>query len=414
MNILLINTNRFKDPPAIPLAIETLHCALTNKGFDVTVLDLCFVENPIKEIEDFINSHRPDAVCLSVRNVDSGVFPLSEFYLPEVKTFVDKMRSLTSAPIIVGGSAVTAAPQGILNFLKPDIVIEGPGEATLPEILNDKKLLAMKGRIIQGKLPESFAVRRKGIVNYQQYVKAGGIAGFETHKGCSNHCPSCVEANTRVRFKDHQDVLLELKDLVDLNLTHLHLCDSEFNEDLDYSVALLEKMVNEHLPLKWSLYLKTGNYSSRLFELLKQSGVYSTTLCIESQMRDEKYWRAVKEMISLIKSVGIRIVADLLLGLPGEDENTYQWHIDFLLRNSPDEVVFNPYFRLYEKSAASRIIINDPVLRQKVFYPLGKDETLLAPAFYCGIDLEKLKAAIGNNPLFKIIGDKKGVDYQQG
>ena len=48
MKILLINPNRYHDPPVMPLGIEYLAGAVTESGHDVYVFDLCFSDNPMK------------------------------------------------------------------------------------------------------------------------------------------------------------------------------------------------------------------------------------------------------------------------------------------------------------------------------------------------------------------------------
>ena len=70
--------------------------------------------------------------------------------------------------------------------------------------------------------------------DYKKYVDSGGVLGFETHKGCSSSCVYCLEANSKVVFKRPEDVVEEIKHFTDLGYTHFHLCDSEFNESLEY------------------------------------------------------------------------------------------------------------------------------------------------------------------------------------
>ena len=49
-NILLVNPNRFRNPPVIPIGLEYLLTALEKYSHNVDILDLCFCESPEEEL----------------------------------------------------------------------------------------------------------------------------------------------------------------------------------------------------------------------------------------------------------------------------------------------------------------------------------------------------------------------------
>lgn len=407
--VLFINPNRYRYPPTIPLGVEHLIHALEQSGVHTRVLDLCFSEDPTGEITAALGKATYDAVCVTVRNVDTVLYPDTEFFLPEIRNYIRLIKSLARCPVIIGGAALPADPEGILRFLGADIAVAGPGEATLPRLLKDPNLRMRKGEVIMGRAPEGTG--RRNDFDYSAYFREGGIAGFETHKGCSSVCVFCTEARSRVCFRRPEDVVSELRDMAEQGFSHLHLCDSEFNEDAGFCIRLLKLMIKERLGIKWALYMKPGVTDGRFFELLSASGAYLVTLSVDTYRRSPEYWRQTREMVRLARESGIRVSLELLAGFPREDEVTLKKGIEFLAGSGADDAMINVYLRLYKRLGITRLIEADPALQRHVIgEPAG---SYLHPVFYSHITLERLgELTAGVNGL-KIAGAEKGVNYQK-
>jgi Radical SAM superfamily/B12 binding domain len=410
--ILFVNPNKYLTPPVIPIGIEYVAHVLREHGYGVEVIDLCFSQDPLKDIEKSINDSLPDAVCFTIRNIDSALYMNNEYFLPEIKGYIFHVKNLSDAPVIIGGAALPVDPPGILYFLGADIAIVGPGEQSLPLILNDEEILKKKGTIIRGRLPMSFCPARGNTVSYGQYLERDGIAGFETHKGCTASCAYCIEAGSPVVFKRPADVVGELRELAEKGVHHLHLCDSEFNEDLDFSLEVLDAMVREGPDIRWTLYMKPGDYNRRLFKLLKDSGAYLITLTADTFHKCPGYWTDIESMVYLAKKSGIAISIDLLSGFPYETEDTLKDALDFFWRIEPDDVVVNVHIRIYGNTQIKGIIERDLALRGFIKESGEDDHTYLSPRFYNHIPDERLKELIRGGSLFRIAGEERGVNYQ--
>lgn len=413
MKLLLINPNRYMNPPVIPLGIEYLACGLENRSVDVAVLDLCFSNDPVGELDRAIDDLRPDAIGVTIRNLDSVLYPDTEFFLPEIRMYVQRVKERTERPVIIGGAALAADPEGILDFVGADIAVLGPGEETLPALLMDGSSLRNGPKVVPGSVERSFCPQRKGLFDYGDYLAKDGIPGFETHKGCSSRCVYCIEAGTAVWHREVSDVVAELGQLAELGFNHLHLCDSEFNENLDFCVALLEAMNDRQLGLRWAVYMKPGTCNPRMVELLSGSGAYLVTLTVDTFQREERYWSDVESMIALCRDAGIRTSIDFLTGFPGESEDVVKKSLDFFTKARPDEVVVNVFLRLYESLAVTRIVQADHSLSRFVTGQNNGDGLLLHPVFYNHVPVEKLKETIGGDRMFRIAGDEKVVNYQK-
>jgi len=409
--ILLVNPNRYHSPPVIPLGLEYVTHALRKHSFEVRVLDLCFSGDSFRELEEEIRSFAPHVVGLTLRNIDSVLYPDTEYFLPEIKELIGRIRRMGDLPVLIGGAALPADPEGILNFVGADVAIVGPGEKTLPRILQDVSELKGTRRIIYGEPPESFCPRRGELFSYKEYLSQDGLVGFETHKGCSSRCPYCMEAQSPVHYRDPSDVVGELRQLAELGITRLHLCDAEFNEDLGAVLAFLRVFEEAGLGLQWTLYMKPWNYSFELFERLRKTGADLVTLSVDSLQSSPDYWKDVEEMISLAGQNGIRISIDFLTGFPYEDEETLKRSLDFFRKTGPDEVVVNVYLRLYRRLSLTRIVQSDPSLASFLIGP-KENGGLLAPVFYNHVSGERIRELIGQDPLFRIAGAEKVVNYQ--
>ncbi|MCI0480640.1 MAG: cobalamin-dependent protein, partial [Candidatus Dadabacteria bacterium] len=216
MKILLINPNRFKSPPVPPIGLEYVASSLEERGHGTAVLDLCFSEDVFADIDREIGSFRPDITGITVRNIDTVLFHTNEFFLDDIRTLVDYIKSTHGLKVIIGGAGVAAFPEGVADYLNADYAVCGPGEHAVHDILEHFKHGAEKKRVFYGRYPVPVRCRRRlSDLPHAQYRTNGGIIGFETHKGCSSSCVYCLEARTRVTFREPVDVISEIRTFVD-------------------------------------------------------------------------------------------------------------------------------------------------------------------------------------------------------
>jgi hypothetical protein len=414
MRVLLINPNRYKFPPVPPIGLEHVAAVIGEGGHVCEILDLCFSDSPYEDMDKSIVSFKPDIAGVTVRNVDTVLYQTNEFFLNEIRDIISHMRRLWGLKVIVGGTGVATDPEGVLEYLGADYAVVGPAEGAINELLDDiDRGENVEQRIRLRKYRYDISCpRRPDQIDYGKYVEHGGIAGFDTHKGCSSSCVYCIEANTKVSFKRIQDVVWEIRRLVDAGYKRFHLCDSEFNEDLDYALDFCNALKKEGLGIDWALYMKPANYNKKLFRLMKESGVSLITLTVDSWKKCPLYWTDIERIVFTARSMGLKIVVDFLTGFPYEDEETLLFYLDLFRRVRPDSVGINAYVRLYRKLQITDIILRDEALRKNLI-GYGKDGDLVLPVFYNQLTPERLGELIKGEQLFRIEGLEKRVNYSR-
>ena len=135
MNILLISANREMNPyPVFPIGLAYLAGPLARAGHRLRVLDLCFADDAETAVKQVLKEFVPDAVVVSIRNIDNVTFPASRSYLDEIRSVVGLCRR--EASVILGGSGFSIMPVELLEKLGGDYGVVGEGEEVLVELVS--------------------------------------------------------------------------------------------------------------------------------------------------------------------------------------------------------------------------------------------------------------------------------------
>ncbi|TFF88354.1 MAG: radical SAM protein [Promethearchaeota archaeon] len=418
LNILLINPNRMMDPPVIPIGLEYLKTALDKHNYSVKILDLCFKSQPLKFLNKYLQkeTNKPDIIGITIRNIDTSSYFTEEFFLPEIKDLVDYIKKY-NIPIVLGGAGFSALPSEILEYLGADYGVFGPGEGAFVSLLRDWHQGSIKSRLYNGweyKL-EQLVHYRGNDINYSKYIPNEGILGFELKKGCNNKCPYCIESDKPVLYKRIDNVIEEIRYLVDQGYNHFHLCDSEFNLNLKHSIDFCKSIIDNEIKMKWALYMKPVPYNKELFKLLHESNAYLITLSVDSYKKIQKLnnysYNDLNKIINYCKEYKIKLAIDLLCGYPGESKESIEEVIKFFKNNRPNTVGITFYYRIY-RTPLSRLIKKHPEYHKKLTRKLKENENFLNPIFFANYNVDFFNALIEGDDLFRIAGVKPGVNYQ--
>jgi len=227
MKILLVNPNRYQNPPVPPLGLEYLYGMLSLTRHAPFFLDLFFASQPHHTLKQTITDIQPDVIGVTILQIDSAFYQTNEFFLDDIKVYVDIGQSF-NMPVVLGGSDFSIMPDEILAFTGADFGVYGPGEFALTDlidIIENGGAPDTKYNGFAAMSHQAYSNKRGYIANYQFCMHKKATVKFRTQIGCTEQCFFCVEGNLPVIFHDPLSVAAELSRLQKLGLHKFHLCD---------------------------------------------------------------------------------------------------------------------------------------------------------------------------------------------
>lgn len=436
MRVLLINSNRERRPlPLPPIGLASVASYAEANGFEVQFLDLCFSRNVKRDVRDEITKFEPEAIGITVRNIDNsnGASPI--FYLPEIKDMIACCRTLTTAPIIVGGSAISVAPKQLLHYLEADCAVAGDGEEAFVSILNDLKngerfgcsagVIYREGQAASLFNPPQWEKdlerypppRLWRWIDFRRYARYGTVMPVQTKRGCAFKCIYCTYPNVegpsyRLRSVDsvaHE--IIEIKQRT--GVRQIEFVDSTFNVPQRYAKELCEKVIHERLDVS----LQTSSFnpkatSRELFDLMQRAGFTNLVCTPESGSnvmldRIEKGFttQEILETARLSAQFNIPFLWVFLFGNPGETEETVRETLRFIERYIPkkDGVFMTIGVRVYPDTPLERMVREEG--------GLNEEDDLVQPTFYVSPRIKRdrlyeiVLQAVHSNPNYSTISD---------
>lgn len=457
MRILLLNTNQMQ-PPIAPIGLDYVAEALDRAGHEVTLLDLCFVEDIEAAIEQALQGDSYDLIGGSLRNTDDCYFASRDFFIPKVREMLELVRARTDAPVVLGGVGFSIFPEAILAACAgskeerkgPAPVLYGlwgEGEWALPELARrleaKEDLTTLPGLVqvldqpartsgppLQGSRIPDHAIRNspyfldlatlppptRAFVDNSRYFREGGQAGFETKRGCDQLCIYCadpVAKSRRVRLRPLQAVVQEVEALLAQGIDHLHTCDSEFNLPETHAQEVCAALINRGLgdKIRWYAYCTPQPFSDELAGLMKRAGCGGIDFGVDHGedgmlQRLGRNFRAADllEAARLCRKHGLVFMFDLLLGGPGETPETLRRAVELMRQAEPDRVGLSIGVRIYPGTPLAERLVREGITSDHpaLFGQVDDNPDFLAPIFY-------VEPPLGQG-IFGLVGELVGED----
>ncbi|MGZ8937482.1 MAG: B12-binding domain-containing radical SAM protein, partial [Halobacteriota archaeon] len=361
-----------------PLAIYCLAAQVLSNpslnGCSVKVLDLDWkrmssYERKNAEIWKYlaeVEQLQPDVIGFSVYLWDhlatSELVRITNLLFPSIR-------------IVIGGPEV-ATPEATEMWLQTgavSVVVRGEGERTFEEVLQRlaqgddtrgvfgtsryssglivheearppiKVLAELPSPILNGLVPADLFDREEVPPQSAPYARAL----METYRGCYMHCSYCQWGNgSKACFAFPEERLQrEITWLLSHHIRTIFFIDAMFGFKKAAAIDLLEHIVSEKRRLgantQFVLYHNQDFFDPYLFDLYREAGV-SIEVDLQSTNRDvlnrlgrgrwhtdsfDRHLTAIREQ--RIPTTG---GADLIIGIPGDDLESFQESVDFLLR----------------------------------------------------------------------------------
>ncbi len=362
-DIIFVVSHANTDSMYMPFYYLYLAGYLEKHGFNVEIFNGCAdsAEKYSQMVVDEIRLKQPRFVGLAVFVTDyAGVAALAK-----------EIKKHTGIPILVGNAHPSIAPEDFCYDGSPfDIVVRGEGELTVRQILAEHKsaddLVNIRGIAylnkdggvtVTGKrelmdlsecgLP---AYHKIDLRRYQRPVKfiirrlATVGAVIYTGRGCPYNCSFCAsnsvwKANERVsgrplvRKRPMAHIMEDLRILQDVyGFDFFYILDDTFGIKEDDITAFCSAYRESGLTMLWGAETRVNCINNeRIVKILKEAGCIQLDFGVETG--SPKLLKGINKVTTveqtvrafdLCKRQGLRTFANILLNLPGEDEEDLQ------------------------------------------------------------------------------------------
>lgn len=370
-------------PPISQLQIVAL---LRNEGHDAVLYDALNLQKNIDDIKKEIIDYDVVIILTSTTTINEDAKILTE--LKKVN------QKLTT---ICYGSHPTFMPYQTLQREGIDIVVRKEPEFIIKDLVNAlsrsnhewKKIAGISFRenknIISNPdypfienldiLPISDrALIPKGIEYFNPVVKRLPFTTMFTSRGCYGRCIFCTARNfygDRTRFQSAERVVKEMQLLYLQGYREIFFRDEIFTVSKQRIIDICKKIRENRIDLSWICSSRIDSVDLETLSLMKEAGCHMIRFGVESGAQE--ILNNIKKGITIEQTekvfewtynVGIDTHAHLMLGSPGETQETINKTIKFIREINPTIVTFGictpyPGTELFEKVKKLYPDIND-------------------------------------------------------
>ncbi len=363
-----------------PLGLAGIAAYLERAGCGCHILDCYAHPDADGRLRELLREQRPALLGISCTTASfhDGVrlAQLAKSELPEIR-------------VAFGGPHVSALKEKVLEFSRLiDYVVIGEGEQTMLELaqLSGQEPVTVSGlvwRAGDGSLVDN-GYRSEALVldelPFPAYEKLAGYpdayklpifnypktpnSSCISSRGCPYSCSYCDRSVFRRTFRyNSADYLYEhLRYLHErFGIRHVNFYDDQFTFHRSRVEEFCRQMIEQPLGVTFNCAVRAEHVDRELLQLMKTAGCWMVSLGIESgdeqllaQHRQNADLDLLAETIRTIKSCGIRTKGLLMMGLPGESEESIRRSMEYVFSLPIDDfnlAKFTPFpgSPIYEK-----------------------------------------------------------------
>jgi radical SAM superfamily enzyme YgiQ (UPF0313 family) len=395
MRILLVTTNRNKNPVTVmPYGACLVAEAADHAGHRVTLLDLMFVRDPGAALAQAISRARPEVIGLSIRNIDNNDKDHSVMFFEELGPLMAVIRRRSSAPVILGGAAVSVMPEALLRYTGADFAGVGDGTVLLPQFLEacerhpGQRPAGVAGLawLEDGRYRCTPRVDEQGmhslpVPDFARWLAAPAYrslltsAPLQSKRGCPFKCVYCTYAGNEgktYRLAAPASVVRAVRSLRAQGFRDVEFVDNVFNAPYDHALALCRELA----AARTGVHFQTVEMNPRfidepLLAAMETAGFTGIGITAESAadpvlagLGKEYTAREVRQAAVLSARFAMPVFWMFLLGGPGETRATVRQTLAFAADHvrPRDIAFFNVGVRVYPGTQLEAIARRQGVL----------------------------------------------------
>jgi radical SAM superfamily enzyme YgiQ (UPF0313 family) len=277
--------------------------------------------------------------------------------------------------VVAGGPHPSALPETLLEECPEiDVAVVGEGEITLRELAEQGPRPSVRGIVFRGdggvvRTPDQPLVAdldtlgppAYDLFGMDYYTRPGrclirwlklAATNIRTSRGCTNRCRFCaghLVSGVGVRSHSIPYVIEQMQYARRrLGVEAIHFEDDSIGADRSWLLGLCEQIrrAGLHRQLRWDGCLRVDQVDAELLSEMKAAGCIQVEYGFESGSSDSLRRlgkNATAEMnrraVLLTRQAGLRIYADIMVGLPGETRRDLAQTLKFLRWARPEVVV---------------------------------------------------------------------------
>jgi anaerobic magnesium-protoporphyrin IX monomethyl ester cyclase len=366
LKVTLINPpyppNVHSHPPFIPLGLAYLGAITEQEGHEVNIIDCQAEKLTYETFRDRVSKETPDII---------GVTATTLLYKSAMKLIEIAKEAHPNAITMLGGSHGTFWDENALNeYPTLDIVVRREGEITFKELLNNfqknislTNVLGITFRQKDGKIvrtPDRPFIEDLDKLPFPAHhllplddLKRMGKVLFPliTSRGCVFWCDFCSTVRMfgrGYRWRSPKNVVDEMQLVHDkYGVEQVTFYDDAFSVDRNRVLKICEELHARKLDMTWDCGTRVDMVDRDLLKTMRDAGCIAVWLGVESG--SEAILGAMNKKIKLDQTrlayktahdVGLMTIANVVLGFPGETEQTAKETIRFVKELNPDDVGF--------------------------------------------------------------------------
>jgi len=339
--------------------------AAVRKSWDIKIYQHPLInhldyENKADEHKKSILNEKPDLVSFSCY-----MWNTQYFYILAKKIKTDS----PDIKILFGGPEMTTdyIIEGKYDHFPVEFCISGEGEKTFTELLShlsnrSPEFDSIKGLSYRKNIEESYIINEKriifkslaevtspylsGTVDDEVLFRPDVEANIETQRGCSLRCSYCIyhKDMKKIIYSGVERVVAETRFVINKGVKRIRYVDANFSSDLNYAKAVMQGMIENKFETRLMFELIPGFIDEELAALFNEFnelyewnnitigvGVQTINLEVLKRIRRAIKIDKFEKTFDLFQKYQIYTKIDLIIGLPGEDLNSIEKTLNYML-----------------------------------------------------------------------------------
>lgn len=337
-----------------PMNLALLGAIVKQHGHETFIVDGTINNFSVEETIAEILTKKPDII---------GLTSYSPFFHVQVELATALKKAAPDLPIMIGGAHATIIREKALLECF-DYVFVGESDHTLPEFLsrleNGKDLSSLKGvvwrgtdgrPVFEGPAPatedfDALPIPDRELVDNRRYV-LGTLKGrnpytlIQTTRGCPWKCIFCASEDlntTRILRRSPESVVEEMKGVVEkYGVRHFLFVDDVLTLHDQHILGICDLIEKENLKVTWEGSTRANLVNDAQVKRMAECGLIRLSFGLETvdtEMRKTmnkkvplKYYT---EANRILNKYNIEAMNSVMIGLPGESEETVRTMLKFL------------------------------------------------------------------------------------